>query len=243
MEKKALQGCNHIIGRTDWDKACSEIIASKAQYHFCNETLRESFYKEFWKLTDCEKHSIFTSQYQNPVKGFYYLLKALPIVLKRFPDTKIYTTGINPFSIPWYKINVYQKYIRKLIKKLSLENCIFFLGKLDEEKMCQQYLKCNVFVSCSSIENSPNSVGEALLLGVPTISSDVGGVKNLLRHNFDGFIYQHNAPYMLAYYISQIFENDSIAVEFSHNSRESSSIIYDNKLNAENLIHIYNNLF
>ena len=242
MEKKALEGCHYIIGRTDWDKACTEIIAPQAKYYFCNETLRESFYNHTWNIQNCERHSIFTNQYHNPVKGFHYLLRALPSILERFPDTKIYTTGINPFSIPWYKINVYQKYIRQQITQLSLQKHIFFIGKLDEEDMCHQYLKCNTFVSCSSIENSPNSIGEALLMGVPTISSDVGGVKNLLHHNIDGYIYQHNAPYMLAYYICRIFEHESIANNFSKNARKSASVIYDNSNNAETLVTIYNSL-
>ena len=41
METKALQITHHIIGRTDWDRACTGQMAPQAQYHFCNETLRE----------------------------------------------------------------------------------------------------------------------------------------------------------------------------------------------------------
>ena len=69
--------------------------------------------------------------------------------------------------------------------------------------MKERFLKSNVFVSPSTIENSPNSLGEAMLLGIPCISSDVGGVKNLLKHEEEGYVYQTDAPYMLAYYVKK----------------------------------------
>lgn len=58
-EIEAIKRTNHIIGRTTWDKACSNQINPQANYHFCNETLREEFYKHQWDVNDCEKHSIF----------------------------------------------------------------------------------------------------------------------------------------------------------------------------------------
>ncbi len=46
LEKKALRSCGHILGRTDWDKACTSQINPKAAYHVNHETLRGSFYRE-----------------------------------------------------------------------------------------------------------------------------------------------------------------------------------------------------
>ena len=43
------------------------------------------------------------------------------------------------------------------------------MGKLDSEEMCRRYLKSHVYLSASSIENSSNSVGEAMLLGMSCI--------------------------------------------------------------------------
>lgn len=54
----------------------------------------------------------------------------------------------------------------------------------------------------------PNSIGEAMQVGCPVVTSDVGGVKNLLEHGKEGFVYQFCAPYMLACYINNIFEGD-----------------------------------
>ncbi|MEG1442435.1 MAG: glycosyltransferase, partial [Oscillospiraceae bacterium] len=234
-EIKALKKVTHVIGRTDWDKACTTQINSKIQYHFCNEILRETFYKNEWSLEKCRKHSIFISQAHYPIKGFHKILEALPIILKFFPDTVVYVAGEDLRTKKNLKKIIkqssYIKYINKLIDKNGLEKQIKFLGSLNEQAMCQQFLKSHIFVSASSIENSPNSVGEAMILGVPVVTSDVGGVKNLLTHGEEGFVYQADAPYMLACYVCEIFGNDSLALSFSKNAREHAVETHNRKEN------------
>lgn len=241
-EIKALKIAKNVIGRTDWDKACCFLINPNLNYYFCNETLRGGFYSEEWKYEKCEKHSIFVSQSSYPIKGFHMVLQALTEVLRFYPDAKVYTTGKDLLHLGFkdrLRLNSYQKYIIKLIKKNKLRNNVVFKGFLNEENMVKTYLNANVFVSASSIENSPNSVGEAMLLGVPTISSDVGGVKNMLTHGEDGLIYPFEEPYMLAYYICQLFENQELQESFSNNAKKHAKLTHNQKINKEKLIEIY----
>ena len=230
-EQLALKNCNHIIGRTDWDRACTYIINSTAEYHFCNETLRRSFYGPKWRYSDCEKHSIFVSQSLYPIKGFHTLLSVLPIIKEEFPDVKVYVTGTDPFKIPFYRIGAYQKYLKKLILKNNLQNNVFFLGELNERQMLERYLKSNVFLLCSSIENSPNSLGEAMLLGMPIVSTDVGGVVTMAGET-DVDFYPFNEPYIMAYKIISAFKSKKInssseicRAEKTHNINENYNTI------------------
>lgn len=243
-EMESLQKTNHIIGRTTWDKVCSSQINPEAKYHFCNETLREEFYKHQWSINDCEKHSIFLSQGQYPIKGLHYMLEAMPLILNKFPQAKVYVSGNDITKTDSFKdkllMTYYGKYIKKMIKKLELEKNVVFTGPLDEVKMCQRYLKSNVFVCPSSIENSPNSLGEAMVLGVPCVASDVGGVSDMLEHKEEGFVYQTDAPYMLAHYVCELFENDDLALKFSKTSREHALKTHDMDENTRRLIEIYN---
>lgn len=245
-EIEAIKRTNHIIGRTTWDKACSKQINLDAKYHFCNETLRVEFYKHQWDINDCEKYSIFLSQGQYPIKGLHYMLEAMPLILKKFPQTKVYISGKDITKSDSIKdkllMTYYGKYIRKMIKRLDLERNVVFTGPLDEEKMCQRYLKSHVFVCPSSIENSPNSLGEAMILGVPSIASYVGGIPDMLRDKEEGFLYQHDAPYLLAHYICVIFENQDLALKFSKNARERALKTHDRDENTRRLIEIYNEI-
>lgn len=245
-EIEAIKKVRHVIGRTNWDKACTEQINPNAKYHFCNETLREEFYKHKWLLENCEKNSIFVSQASYPIKGLHFVLEAMPFILQKHPNAKLYVSGPNITKSDTLKEKLkqtsYAKYVGELIKKYNLKDNVIFTGLLDEKEMCERYLKSNVFVCSSSIENSPNSLGEAMILGVPCVASDVGGVTDMLKHKEEGFVYQTDAPYMLAYYVCKIFSNNDLALEFSKSERVHAMKTHDREENLKSLINIYRNI-
>lgn len=243
FEINAIKETSHVLGRTIWDKACTQQINPNAKYHYCNETLREEFYKHIWSVEKCDRYSIFTSQASYPIKGIHFVLEAMPIVLKKYPQAKLYIAGrdiTNSSTIKdKLKISSYGKYIKKLIKKNNLQDSVIFTGILDEKGMCNRYLKSNVFVCPSSIENSPNSLGEAMILGVPCVASYVGGVSDMLEDKVEGFLYQADAPYMMAHYIIKIFEDEELAIIISKNARRHALKTHDGATNTKRMIQIY----
>lgn len=243
FEIQTINSVGHVIGRTDWDAACTSQINPNVEYHFCNESLRDVFYDGRWNINNCEKHSIFMSQAATPIKGLQFMLRALPEIIKEFPETHLYIAGNDLTRVDSVyerlKISSFALYIKSLIKKYSLENYITFTGTLTDIQMKERFLNSNVFISPSTIENSPNSLGEAMLLGVPSISSDVGGVKNMLEHNREGFIYQPDAPYMISYYIKKIFADFDLAINFGMNAKERAQITHNREMNVKTLLKIY----
>jgi len=245
-EIKLIQSVTNIIGRTEWDKAHIWAINPNANYYFCNETLRPSFYNKRWEYKNCEPYTIFISQAKNPIKGFHQFLKALLLIIKEYPQTKVYigsSLNLNPQTLKEkIKMGSYAKYLRYMIKKYNLKDRIICYNGLSETQMCDQFLKCNVFISPSAIENSPNSVGEAQLLGVPTISSYVGGVGDMIEHNKTGFYYRYDEPELLAYYVCKIFagnysksilEQEQIEAQKRHNP----------DINATQMLNIYSTIY
>mgnify|MGYP001623692812 CR=1 FL=1 len=240
LEVEALEKVHHVIGRTDWDRACVWNVNPNAKYHMNNETLREEFYSGKWDYNKCEKFSVFCSQGHYPIKGIHLVLEAVARVKKEFPQIKLYIGGKNYLKIPKWKQGNYDKYLISLIYKYGLSDCVIFTGFLSAADMKERYLKANIFVSASSIENSPNSVGEAMLLGTPVISSRVGGVHNLLTHGTEGYLYPADEPYMLAYYIKEAFSKPDQIVKMSENAIRKASVIHDVNKNFRDLIDIYN---
>lgn len=242
-EQKALAIARHVIGRTQWDLACTRQANPNRKYHFCNESLRDSFYKAEWSLKHCEKYSLFVSQCNYPLKGFHHALKALAILSREYPDAQLYTTGRDPLAkaplLQKLRYSSYERYLAKLIREYGLEGRVHFLGNLNEKEMCAQFLRTHVFVSPSSVENSPNSVGEAMLLGVPVVASHVGGVKDMLCDGKEGFLYPADAPYMLAHYVGRLFAEEDLALQFSQSSRLRGAKLFDRKKNAQTLLEIY----
>jgi len=246
FEISALKKNANVIGRTTWDKANLLQINPEVNYFFCNEILRESFYEYKWDLESCEDHTIFLSQGRDSYKGLHHVVEALPLVLQQFPDTKVYVAGVDITDSSTMKAKLlgthYGKYIRKRIRKLKLQDYFFFTGLLDECEMCERYLRSHVFVCPSSIENSPNSLGEAMILGVPCVASYVGGIPDMLEHEKEGFLYQGDAPYMLAHYICELFLNNKVALEFSKAARESAKKRHCKDKNMKQLLKIYDSL-
>lgn len=238
-EEKAIRITKHIIGRTSWDRACTYRINPDAKYHHGNETLREIFYTGGWNPQNCVKHRIFISQATYPVKGFHFFLDALSDIKKFFPDVSVHVAGGNPTQGEWLRGSTYGHYLKRKIKNLSLEGCIKFCGSLNAEQMKHEMLEANVFVSPSIIENSPNSVGEAMLLGVPTVSSNVGGVSDLLKDKIEGYLYQSDAPYMLAYYVILIFNDSEKATEMGIAAKARAMYTHDYMKNLQDLFLIY----
>lgn len=246
-ECEAIERAQHIIGRTDWDRACIKQINPDAIYHKNNETLRHVFYEMNWEHQSCIPYRIFMSQGGSPMKGAHNLIDAMCIIQKEYPQAHLHITGKNilgKLSIrQMLSLDPYDWYLRKKIYRYGLENKVVFMGNLSAEEMRVQYLEANVFVLPSAIENSPNSLGEAMLLGTPSIAADVGGVKNLMEHEKEGYVYQHDAPYMLAYYLSEIFSADrKILEQKSINARRHALELYDVEKNKKDLFKIYDKL-
>lgn len=243
IETATLRLAGHASGRTDWDRACVARINPSARYHFCNETLRDEFYGHKWCRSRVEPYAIFMSQSSSPIKGLYLMIEALPDILRKYPDAHLYVSGNDPTRLNGFadllKRSSYGKYLAELIDEEHLASKITFLGPLSAEEMRARMLASNVFVSASTIENSSNSLCEARILGVPCVTSFVGGVTSLVRHGVDCFAYQHDAPYMLAHYVCEVFRKPETADRFSIESRNTAARMHDRVANAQRMREIY----
>ena len=239
LEKQALSKVAHIIGRTCWDRACTQVCNPEAEYYLCNETLRPVFYRDEWAYDACTKHRIFAPSCSYPVKGFHHLLPAFAEVLKTYPDATLAVPGKSYLKTSWLRRGSYQKYLAKLTRQYGLEDRIEFLGSLDGEGMKKACLEANVFAMPSTIENSPNALGEAMILGVPCVAADVGGVTTMMTHDAEGYIYQSTAPYMLAHYIKTVFAMEENATLMGQAARAHALNTHDPETNLRDLLDIY----
>lgn len=242
IEKEMIKNVKYVIGRTSFDKAHILSINPEIKYFKCNESLRDEFYNNNkWDITHCHRYSIFLSQSSYTIKGLQQVLKAMPYVLNQYPNANIRIAGndIIKKKTLFEKIiySTYAKYIKSLINQYNLQNKIKFLGPLTAYEMEQEYLRCNVFICPSSIENSPNSLAEAQILGVPCIASYVGGIPDMIPNYNCGILFRYSDPIMLASSICKVFSNS-----FKHNSIEEIEIAqnrHNRKNNLQTLLKIY----
>lgn len=245
LEQETLKTLRYVIGRTSWDYAHTKEVNPDITYHFCNETLREPFYSGQWRYENCKKYQIFASSCAYPVKGFHYLLEALAKVREVYPDATLTVTGHSCFGGGWKAMlrrGSYEGYLARIIHKYHLENAVEFLGDLSAEEMKQAFLNANVFVLPSTMENSPNSLGEAMILGLPAVAAEVGGVKDLLRSGSEGFAYAPGDVESLTADIIKILAMEQEAEELGNAARDHALVTHDPETNLKTLIEIYKSL-
>lgn len=246
-EKLILENAKYINGLSDWGNAGVRMFNKDCELIPCGSILRDEFYDgSQWDVAKCEPHTIFCI-YSYPIKGFHKLLEALKIVRMYYPDVKVYAIAKpNPYrnykGIRRMVMDLapdYEWYVQKLIEEYGLKENLIFPGYLNATKVKEYMLKSNVFVSPSSIENQSTAVGEAMLLGLPTIISCVGDAENMIAHGKEGFIYSFDQTQMLAYYICEIFRDKDLSERLSKAARDKAWVLFGKEENKKLLLEMY----
>lgn len=243
-EAALLAGAAHVSGRTPWDKAQLARLAPRAAYYPCGEILRPGFYGARWPGMP-ERPVLFLPQGNYPLKGLHRLLQALPPVLARHPDLTLRVAGWPPLDkgpllrpvIRW--MFPYQRYLADLARELGVAHAVRYTGPLDEAGMLREMRAASVFVLCSSIENSPNSLGEAMLLGMPCVAADTGGVPGMAAHEKEALLYPPADVAALSAALLRLLGDPARAASLGRAARERALAAHDPARNGRALEAIY----
>lgn len=208
-ETRIFAVCKNYFGRTHWDKAISRMFSPYSNYFYCSEMLRNEFYTdEVWTKPIDGKFRII-STISSP------LYKGMDMVLKTAKLLKIY----GRFDFEWNIVGISQaKFIEKKIGINADEVNVNLLGVKTAQEIKRLELSSNLYFHPSYIDNSPNSVCEAQVLGMPVIAVNVGGVSSLVENEN---LIPSNEPHIAASKIIYVYNNNAI---YSQN-RETASII------------------
>ncbi len=249
-EIEAIKQKVNIAGRTEWDYRNTNKWNPEAKYFILNENLRECFYEGAWDYNTCEKYSLFISQGDYPIKGLHFVLEATSQLVKQYPNIRVYVAGKNITSqqqknglIAKLKRNRYGQYLDELIRRNHLKSNIIFLGNLSDQEMKKQYLNCNAFICPSVIENSPNSVGEAMILGTPVICANAGGIPSIFEKEIDGTMYENGNVLQLVEAIDRVFRYEDDIKKMSGQARIHAMTTHNREYNYTQLVETYRTIW
>ena len=235
-EKQILSAVEGLLGRTEWDHAYARAYNPNAIYCHVGEIMRPAFYNAQWSLDSCVRQTIIYTNAGHPRRGTENLLEAVALLRHAFPGIKLRLAGrVSNRS-------GYGRFIRRRIKQLGIEDRVEFLGYLDSDAMERELLRAHVFAITSYIENSPNSLAEAMLLGMPCVASYVGGIPDMVRTDETGLLYPVDDVPLLAEKIRNIFVDDVLAVRLGTNARTVAHVRHDPRRVVEQLITAYNEI-
>ena len=231
LEIKTIQSCRYFMGRTEWDKNLINLFNPNATYFHCEEALRDSFMNngKQWSLQESDKVRII-SVISNPwYKGVDLILKTAQL-LKRFTDLDFEWQVYGVQNIHFYE----HKY-----KIKAVDVNVTTMGTASKEKLVNALCSATCYVHPSYIDNSPNSLCEAQVLGVPVLATHVGGISSLIKDGETGILFPANAPYTLAALIKRINIDKKLAFQLSHKARKQAIERHNPNAIRERLLEIY----
>lgn len=137
-------------------------------------------------------------------------LKVLKELLKDYPEAELSMVG--PFK------DESIQHCKDFAKKHQLP--VTFTGKLPKEKWIAYAKDFNIFLNTTNVDNTPVSVIEAMALGLPVVTTNVGGLPYLLSHQKNAFLVNPDDVNAMLEAILNLLQNQELAQHLSQNGRE-----------------------
>ena len=131
--------------------------------------------------------------------------------------------------------------MEKKTEKLNLCDNVKFVGFVDHAKVEKYYDKLSVFIAVSERESFGVSVLEAAAKGIPSITSNIGGLTEVNLHNKTGIVIRPNKPYELADAIQKLYENKKMRHDLGLNAKKRVIEKFNWEDNVSDMINIYKN--
>lgn len=230
-EKEIMRRVHYYIGRTDWDERVTKIFNPNARYFYGSEILRDSFYEE--KKRNLPSKLTIISTISSPYyKGFDVVLKTANLLKKEMS-----------LDFEWKVFGNVNFRVAEKITGISHNDVnVSVMGVATQELLKEVLCSSTLYVHPSYIDNSPNSVCEAQLLGLTVIAANVGGLPSLIENGVSGFLVPANDPYQLAYLILHLYSDTDLNKSIGQKAKNRALQRHDKKNISDNLLNIYSEI-
>ena len=213
MEERTWKCVNHYMGRTSWDKALVNTLTKGSTYHHVEEALRPTFLenKKLWSCPKGGKLRLLSTGCSSFWKGIDVMLKTAHVLKEAGVDFE--------WNVAGSLSGVLKEIVEKKEGLRYADNNINILGFCTPEQLIDIMCNSTMYVHTAYIENSPNSICEAQLVGMPIVSTMVGGISTLVRNGEEGDLLPANDPWQIANAIIELSKDNERMMRYSKNSR------------------------
>lgn len=239
-ETAILGKAGFIFGRTAWDMDETGRANPERRYFTVGEIMRTPFY--------CPGKFIGHSSYDRPVehtrilltstvsegiyKGYELLLKTAAALVGKGVSFCWTVIGYSPD-------NEMVSLSEKSTGLKSSELNIRLAGRMDAACMVKELAATDIYCQVSHIENSPNSLCEAMLLGLPCIATNVGGTSSLIENWKTGLLVSDTDPDEFAEAIISLAADGKRMAEMGDRAMAAAKERHDPQKVKSQLLHAY----
>jgi glycosyltransferase involved in cell wall biosynthesis len=162
---------------------------------------------------DSDKVIIGTIGFNSPIKGLDILMDAMVILKNEFNCTSflVYQIGIDPLDTASskYVYECEQKGLKDMIKWMGIRN-----------DTTELLAGMNIYCQPSRSEALGLAIVEAGMAGLPIVGSRVGGIPEIVKENFNGFLFDNGNAYQLAEILFRLISDPELRGKMGENSKE-----------------------
>ena len=125
-------------------------------------------------------------------------------------------------------------------RSLGVEAGIEWLGRLDAQRLANELAAADVFAYPTHIDNSPNALAEAMLVGLPCVATYVGGIPSMIVDARDGLLVPSRDPFALADGVCTLLDDRGLAEEVGLRARATALQRHDPETVTRRMLEIYN---
>jgi glycosyltransferase involved in cell wall biosynthesis len=138
------------------------------------------------------------------IYGIDVALRAVALLIKTHPRLRVSIAGSGPEL----------QNLQRLAQELQVSDNVTFTGRLEVAAMAELYRSADLVLNPTRVDNTPNSILEALACGVPVVSTDVGGIPFLVRHGQEAWLLPPDDPSKMAEGVEAVLRDGVLCQRF-----------------------------
>lgn len=235
LEQKIMKANSFFMGRTKWDQEIVKYFSPSARYFHCEEALRPVIYESgtTWEWNGEGIPSLITITQAGTLKGNEMILRTAKLLKDQFH-----------LDFVW-KVAGDRRSFARFERKTGIKHedvGIDLLGMISADQIVRELCSARLYVHPAIIDNSPNSLCEAQVIGCPVVASYVGGIPSLVRDGETGFLYPYEEPYALAFKVMDLMGDRNSLKTVSCAEREIALRRHDPVGIARTISHVYSEM-
>ncbi|WP_428828169.1 glycosyltransferase [Azonexus sp. IMCC34842] len=160
----------------------------------------QRFSPEGRQLVAGSPHLIVTRNLE-PIYDIPTAIRCFALVRKEYPEARLTVAGTGPE----------QAACESLVEELGLSGATRFAGRIDNDSIASLYACADIALNPSTVDNMPISILEAYASGVPVVTTDVGGIPFMAKHEQSALLVPPNDPQAMAAAVLRLLAESTLA--------------------------------
>lgn len=231
FERELMAANHYFMGRTEWDMNICKYFSPGSKYFNVPEAIRPDIYDAAtcWSYKEAPLRLTTITQ-AGYLKGNEIILRTAKILKDELGLHFEWRVAGNKDLFP-----LFENKTRIRAEDVNVK----LLGMIDTTQIVEELSSSMFYIHPAIIDNSPNSLCEAQLIGCPVIAANVGGIPQLVDDGRTGFLYPYNEPYTLAFMICNLKNNKDRLIQISREEINNAKKRHDPKVISDRVISTY----